>query len=296
MRHSTWLKLESSPVWHPAYRLYRKVPTRWRAPIRWILVPHWAFMTALVRRSARQQVVAGPFAGTKLLLSDESVRLLPCYILGTAELEIHGTIENLLTRNYRTILNIGAADGYYAVGFARRSPAARVLAFESVARFHEIIARTAAANGVADRVEISGHCDRQALRAVLARAEQPILIVADIEGYETQLLDQSALRELRSIDLLIETHDANVPGCTQLMIRRFWATHAVERFVARPRKLRDFPAGFLPFLLRFFPTAAIELMNERRTGIQEWLFCRARSSDAPSAANENVAQDVVARR
>lgn len=294
MRHSTWLKLEASPVWHPAYRLYRKVPPRWRAPIRWILLPHWAFMTTLVRTSARDRIVAGPFAGTKLLLSEESVRLLPCYILGTAELEIHRAIEKLLARNYGTILNIGAADGYYAVGLARRAPAARVVAFESVARFHEIIERTAAANGVADRVQINGYCDRDALRAALARAKRPILVMADVEGYETQLLDPIVLPELRTVDLLIETHDAVVPRCTNLMFHRFQATHAVERFVARPRELRDFPAGFLTLLQRFFPTAALELMNERRTGIQEWLSCHARSSDAPSAANENSAHAVAA--
>src|SRR5262249_36239077 len=159
MRHSTWLKLESNNVWHGAYRAYRKLPDRWRAPIRSLLIPHWTIVTAVVRAAARRRVVAGPFKGTSLQLSDVSSRLLSSYILGTAELELHGTIEKLIDRNYATILNIGAADGYYAVGFARRSPASRVIAFEAVPAFHDIITRTAAANGVSDRIEIAGHCD-----------------------------------------------------------------------------------------------------------------------------------------
>jgi hypothetical protein len=291
MRHSTWLKLEASPVWHSAYRMYRKLPARWRAPLRWLLLPHWTFLAALIDASARQQVVAGPFAGTKLLLSEQSARLLPCYILGTAELEIHRAIEKLVAQDYRTILNIGAADGYYAVGLARRLPAARVVAFEAIGAFHEVIESTAAVNRVADRVQVKGHCDRDVLREALASAKPPILVIADLEGYEAQLLDPSALPALQTVDLLIETHDAVVPSCTQMMVSRFRSTHRVERFVARPRELRDFPAGFLPLLPRLFPGAALELMNERRTGPQEWLCCHAQSFDRASMAYEEARQN-----
>src|SRR5262249_46123396 len=128
MRHSMWLKLEASPIWHPAYRLYRRLPVWCRAPLRWIATPCWTMLMLLTRSAARGGVVAGPFAGTKLLLSPVSARLLPSYLLGTAELELHGAIEELVERSYRTVLNLGAADGYYAVGLARRLPSARVVA------------------------------------------------------------------------------------------------------------------------------------------------------------------------
>jgi hypothetical protein len=275
MRHSTWLKLESNVVWHGAYRAYRRLPNGWRAPIRWLLTPHWALLTALIRIAARQQVVAGPFKGTKLLLSAVSDRLLPSYILGSAELEIHRAIETLVARNYATILNIGAADGYYAVGFARRSLGSHIVAFEAVLGFHEVIARTAHANDVSDRIEIAGHCDRNALRTAIAQAKRPILIFSDIEGYETQLLDPIAVPELSSVDLFIETHDAVVPQCTALMIDRLRSTHQVERFVARQRVLQDFPDGFLPLLPKLFPRLALDVMNERRAGTQEWLYCES---------------------
>jgi hypothetical protein len=290
MHHSSWLKVESSAVLYPLYRFYRRVPPRWRRPIRWALLPRWSLLTALIPLSARHQVIAGPFAGTRLLVSDQSSRLLPCYYLGTAELEIHQAVENLIARNYATVINIGAADGYYAVGLARRMPQARVIAFEAVPAFHPVIERTAAANGVADRIEIGGHCDRRTLRTTLARATPPILIVADIEGYETQLLDPSALPELNGTDLLIESHDAVVPRCTETLIDRFQSTHAVERFVARSRELEDFPPGSLPLVRKLFPKTAVELMNERRAGIQQWLCCLARTK-APAAVSATTASD-----
>lgn len=278
MRHSTWLKLESSPVWHPAYRLYRRMPSAWRAPVRWMLLPHWSIMTGLVQAFAARRVLRGPFAGMTLRLSGRSARLLPSYILGTFELEIQTTIEQLIARDYATVVNVGAADGYYAAGFARRLPEAEVLAFEAMGELHPIIRQTAAANGVADRVRISPNCDLAALQTALAHATSPMLLFVDVEGYEAQLLDPVRLPALRSVDLLIETHEAAVPGCTELLVGRFRASHAIERLVARPRESRDFPPGFLPFLPKLFPSAAIELMNERRTGIQQWLYCQARPS------------------
>ncbi|HEY1541565.1 MAG TPA: hypothetical protein VGG01_04070 [Xanthobacteraceae bacterium] len=281
MRHSSWLKVESSAVLYPLYEFYRKVPPRWRVPVRWALLPHWSLMTAVVRTSARQRVLAGPFAGTRLFVSEQTGRLLPCYYLGTAELEIQDAVESLIARRYATVLNIGAADGYYAVGLARRLPKARVIAFEAVDAFRPVLERTAAANGVAHRIEIKGHCDRGALRAALAGAELPILVVSDVEGYETELLDPAAIPELKGADLLIETHDASVRGCTEIMTDRFRATHAVERFVGQPRELDDLPARSLPLFRKLFPKMTVELMNERRAGIQQWLCCRIRP-DGPA--------------
>jgi predicted O-methyltransferase YrrM len=244
-----------------------------------------------IRVSSRQRVIMGPFAGTRLLLSPQSARLLPSYLLGTAELELHGAIEQLLTTPYRTILNIGAADGYYAVGLARRLPSARVIAFEIVPELRRTVGRSAAANHVAGRVEIAGRCGQEALRQSFERADGPVLVVADIEGEEAVLLDPQAVPHLRTADLLVELHDAIAPGASDLLIERFSATHDIQQFVARPRTVQDFPAGFLPILPALFPRAALELMNERRSETQKWLCCRARMSAVSVRSREPDGQE-----
>jgi hypothetical protein len=211
----------------------------------------------------------------KLLLSDVSRRLLPSYVLGSTELELRSLIERLIARKYGTILNIGAADGYYAVGLARRSPLTNIVAFEAISELHPIIEATALLNGVADRIRIAGHCDSGRLRSELIQARPPVLIFVDVEGFETQLLDLGSVPELRSTDIFVETHDAFVPNCTETVISRFQKTHGIERFIARPRDITDFPPDFLPLLPKLFPRLAIDLMDERRMGIQQWLFCAA---------------------
>ena len=284
MRHATWLKIESSPFWHSAYRRYRLLPDSVRRPLRALMMPRWQLAAFLVRHAAGHRAVAGPFRGMRIELSPLSSRHLLGYILGSQELELRDAINEIVARGYRTILNVGAADGYYAVGLAVRAPRARIEAFEALPELHPLIARTAAANGVADRISIHGICTAAALRERLETADTPTLVLMDIEGGEAELLDPLAIPQLARADVLVETHDAFVADVTETLIGRFGATHEITCYAAQPRVLADFPPDFLPRLRRWFPELAVELMNERRTGLQRWLLLTAK----PAAVSETA--------
>ena len=114
------------------------------------------------------------------------------YLLGSQERELHEAIERIVATGYGTVINVGAADGYYAVGLALRSPGTRVIAFEALAEMHPVIARVAALNRVGDRVAIFGACGIADLRRALAAAGPKTLVVMDIEGGEAKLLDPEA--------------------------------------------------------------------------------------------------------
>ncbi len=284
MLHATWLKIESSPFWHGVYRSYRTLPAPVRAPLRAVLMPRWQVATYLVRAAAHRRVVAGPFRGMRVELSPLSGRHLLGYILGSQELELRDAIGRIIARRYPTILNVGAADGYYAVGLALQSPATRVAAFEALPEMRPVIARTAAANGVSDRIAIGRTCTAADLRNCLDAAASPAFVLMDIEGGEVELLDPARVPQLRHADILVETHDAFVARATETLIERFQPTHEIECYTARPRVLGDFPPGFLPRIRKWFPRLAVELMNERRTGLQRWLFLTARRPDAADPA------------
>ncbi|EWY37087.1 hypothetical protein N825_21820 [Skermanella stibiiresistens SB22] len=270
------MAIESSSIASRLYRSYRKLPDFVRAPARWLVMPRWHIVTTMVRVAARGAVVSGPFQGMRMDLSPVSSRHLLGYILGTQELELHGVVERIVTRDYKTIVNVGAADGYYAVGLARRLPKARIVGFEGLAELHPVLRHSAELNGVADRFTINGFCEPPDLKRALGASEGRTLLISDIEGGEIDLLDPARARELDITDILVETHDAFVPGCTETLIDRFSATHNIERITARPRTLKDFPKNILPWLPRRMPDLAVELMNERRTGLQQWLYMEAK--------------------
>lgn len=275
MRHATWLRIEASSFWYGLYRRYRILPGGLRAPMRALAMPRWQLAAWLIRARSRGRVFAGPFRGMKLLLSPVSRRHHLGYLLGSRERELHEAIERIVATGYGTVVNVGAADGYYAVGLALRSPGTRVIAFEALAEMHPVIARVAALNRVGDRVAIFGACGIADLRRAVAAAGPKTLVVMDIEGGEAKLLDPRLAPELRQADILVETHDAFVPGVTDLLIERFVETHAVECHAAQPRAIGDFPDGFLSVIKRRLPRLAVDLMNERRAGQQCWLFLRA---------------------
>ncbi len=95
-------------------------------------------------------------------------------------------LESVLRRRWATMIDVGCAAGYYTTGFALRCPEARVIGFEGDDGLADLARRTAAANGVADRVEIRGFCEPDDLSAVLG---PDTFVMLDVEGHEAVLAD-----------------------------------------------------------------------------------------------------------
>lgn len=277
MRPATWRLIETVPFWKGVHRAYRRLPAPVRAPLRVAATPLWSAIAGLVLHRTGQAVASGPFKGTALALSPVSRRHLLSYLLGTTELEIWPAVERIVARGYPILVNVGAADGYYVAGFGRRMPATRFLAYEAKAELHPVLRQVAAVNGVGDRVRLGGLCDPAELGRAIESAPGPVLVLMDIEGAEADLLDPVRTPALAGCDVLVETHEAFAPGCTEAIVARFRATHDIVRYHPRPRVLADFPAGILPWLPRLMPGVAVDLMDERRTGVQEWLHMTARN-------------------
>jgi hypothetical protein len=165
-------------------------------------------------------VSGGPFAG--LTYPDASAISLIPKLLGAYERELHAVVERAIGERPELIVNVGAADGYYAVGLARRCPAVAVHAFEADARQRELLARVAAANGVA--IRIGGPAGLDELRALDGRRA---LAVIDCEGCEATLLDPEEVPLLRTATIVAEVHDFAVPGVGDTIATRFTATHDV---------------------------------------------------------------------
>jgi hypothetical protein len=277
MQHATWSTIESSRVAMGVYRFSRKLlPPSARTVLRWLVMPRWNAAATLVRHRAANTVLSGPFKGMRLSLTPVSSRNLLGYLLGTQEAELHDVVRRVIARGYLRIINVGAADGYYAIGFLRQMPNTKVTAFEGGAEHHAGLMQAATRNGVVARFVLKGFCQWDDLGAELDEFEGPTLVLADIEGGELEVLDPVRVTRLSGVDILVETHDAFVPDCTARLKARFSGSHNIEEIVARPRSLADFPSALIPELSKFMPHTAVELMNERRSGTQIWLYLTAK--------------------
>lgn len=163
-------------------------------------------------------------------------------LLGAYESELHDAIERVAGEDWEQIVDIGASDGYYAVGFALRSPAARVLAWEMNPLPARVCAELARANRVEARIDLRGECRPADLRAL---PDRRTLLFSDCEGGEDELLDPDAAPILRSSVVVTELHDALRPGVEARVLERFASTHDIEtieverRFVGQYAALSD---------------------------------------------------------
>src|SRR2546421_3493323 len=94
-----------------------------------------------------QEILAGPFKGMRYL---DAAGHLP-KVLGAFENELNGAIEQLCALGPDVILNIGSAEGFYAVGLARRLPQTKVIAYDIAKLPRYRLAKLARLNNLAGR-------------------------------------------------------------------------------------------------------------------------------------------------
>ncbi len=145
-------------------------------------------------------------------------------LLGCYEQPLQPYIEQAIQKQYATVLNIGCAEGYYAVGMALRMPNTQVLAHDLNPKAQEICAALAVKNKVDDRVRIGGLFKSSDFAAY---ADQNVLLMCDIEGAERELLNPESAPALKGMDIIVESHECLIPGITQLLIDRFKDTHTI---------------------------------------------------------------------
>lgn len=214
-------------------------------------------------------VQSGPFAGMLLDVGTMPVHVTP-KLLGTYENELTESIDDTICRAPEIVINVGCAEGYYAVGFALRLSDATIYAFDADPKARKATIRNASLNGVDARVHVSGVVHARELEGLLQRGRA--LVLMDCEGAEFELLHPEATPSLASADIIVELHPHRRPTVEETIIARFCSTHMIERIVQRSI---DAKLARAPSLLDVAERRAA--VDERRSRDICWMFLRAAS-------------------
>lgn len=225
---------------------------------------------ALVERSG-DRVLTGPFRGMRYPLPPTEGGRCP-RLIGVYEAGLRPVIEDCIARGYDRVIDLGSAEGYYAVGFALRMPGARVLARDSAARAQAACAELARLNGVEAQVEVGGAVAVADFAGLIAGRT---LILCDIEGAEAELLDPEAAPALREADLLVEVHEGMRSGTLDLLEGRFAVSHEVRR-IGRHLKDDDLP----DWAEQLSDIDRLLLLWEWRASPTPWLWMSRREAGA----------------
>ena len=176
-------------------------------------------------------IYQGPFAGMTYVDHASEGALIP-RLLGTYESELHPHIEALAGEGLDCVIDVGCAEGYYAVGLARQMAGVTVHAHDTDANARTMCADLAAKNGVADRVVIGGEFLPEDFQRF---AGQRVLVMVDTEGAEVDILDLARGPALAGMNIIVETHDVYRLAARQTLLDRFSASHDITQVDEGPK-------------------------------------------------------------
>ena len=219
-------------------------------------------------------VMHGPFQGMQYPTAQSIGSMLTPKLLGSYEHELESVIEKICTTAYSEIIDIGCAEGYYAVGLARRIRSAKIYAYDINPIAIRLCKEMAQRNQVSDRVFTGTHCDAHTLAQL---PTERALILCDCEGCEKNIFTPELISQLARHDLLVEIHDYVHIETSALLRYRFQTTHSILAIpslddIAKAR------AYVYPELNGYSLAARKILLAENRPHIMEWFFMTPRVS------------------
>ena len=214
------------------------------------------------------RIWGGPFAGMEYVAQATEGTLI-ARLLGTYESELHPHLAAFAAEGLDCVVDVGCAEGYYAVGLARMMSDVRVHAYDISEVARAACVDLAARNGVADRVEVGGEFRPTDFEAFAGRR---VLVIVDAEGAEVDILQPALSPALARMNVIVETHDLYRRGALATMVERFSPTHDIVRVDQQPKTF-DMP----PWLQRLSHLDQLLAVWEWRAQPTPWLVMRPKA-------------------
>lgn len=176
-----------------------------------------------VMQKSGTRIKHGPFAGMNYDTTASEGGRVP-RMLGAYETTLAPIIDEIVARGPKLIIDVGCAEGYYAVGLARRLPSATIWARDANAAAQTKCRELAQTNGVVERVEVGGVMTHRDFDICL---RYDSVVICDIEGAEKDLLDPIRAKGLLGADILVECHPSAGPNMVGLLRDRFASSHKI---------------------------------------------------------------------
>ena len=229
------------------------------------------FVHALLFTLYNKRVSLGPFRGMQYIKNAHGSAFSP-KLIGTYEKELHPIVKEIVENKYECIVDIGSAEGYYAVGLTyaykkRGYQNFKVYAYDINKKAQKALRELAVLNGVAAHIEIKTLCDHDELNSFKGKNT---FVLCDIEGSEMELLDPQKCPNLYNMDMLVEVHDGAESYITDELKRRFDSTHTIDVINFTSRNFTE-----SPWWLLFRSVRRGSVSEGRRKGLK-WMYLKVK--------------------
>lgn len=219
-------------------------------------------------------VLQGPFAGLIYPAAKSRGSALYPKLLGTYENELHPFFQEIFKEDYRMVVDIGCAEGFYLVGLGRKYRDIPLIGFDPDSEALQLTRELAAANRIeAERLQLFGGFSADLLVGKLPTRS---LVVCDCEGFEETVFEAKNMGLWKDSDLMIECHDFLIPGITRDLVARLSVTHVVKtvKEVEAKEKI-SWPLAVS--FRRARPQHQLQMVNEGRPEKMCWLAATSKN-------------------
>ena len=184
-------------------------------------------------------------------------------ILGLYEKEIQDLIVSIQKdKNYSTFVDIGGADGYFAIGSLVNNLFEKCEVFEISKKGRISIQKNSKQNNVYDSIKIHDKASKRSL--IKIDNINNSLILCDIEGGEYELFDEKLINEIHPSDIIIEIHKDKENTLVNFE-KRFTKSYSLTKIMQEPRSLKNFKE-----LENMNDNNRALITSEGRSYVQEW--------------------------
>ena len=211
----------------------------------------------------------GIFQGMKYDLGESVGSSFLPKILGSYEKELEKILLKISQKNYNLIVDIGCAEGYYAIGFARlfKYKDTQIEAFDTDEKAQLLCRKNAKKNDV--NIKVNDFCDSHRLLNLCKN--KYALIFIDAEGYEIELINEKLVRSLKSCDFLIEAHDFINIKTSEYLSNCFKKTHKIQIIKSVDDISKAYEYNF-PEIDNLSLKTKFQVLREDRPTIMRWIY------------------------
>jgi hypothetical protein len=216
----------------------------------------------------------GPFKGLKLGKPTWSLMDRGSMLLGLYEQEVQNAIVNY-AKGYSTFVNIGSADGFYALGVLTNNLFSNAICFEVSDVEKEVFWENSKLNSLSDKVTMFGAAEVGFWEKIPSAIASSCLVLCDIEGGEFTVFDELALNHFRKSTVIIELHEFMVSdGVNQLasLIKRSTPHFKISYLTTTSRDFSKFTE-----LHKLQDNLRWLIASEGRGELQKWLVLEPKS-------------------
>ena len=232
------------------------------------LTRHKKKLWSILREKYNYKVAYGPFKGMslpqRLWWGDDRIT----QTLGIYEEHVLEKLRLFSMQGATRFIDIGAANGYFAIGMAYSKIYAQIFAFEIEPQGQELIKENAIRNRCSDVVSVFGEASYSSLKNLLSEDIKTTILI-DIEGAEYKLLSKEMLSLLSNCYLIIELHPWLVDEDNNLQDKLL--EMANKKFNVELIKRENYSPNIFPEMDDLSDEERLIAVGEGRTKNMQWL-------------------------